>query len=52
MDSSIEEIAGRDANSLNAKKIGEELLDGFVVCLDVAIKTNGYRIEEMKDICE
>ena len=41
MYSSTEEIAGRDANSLNAKQSGEELLDGIVVFVDVSMRTSG-----------
>ena len=41
MDSSIEEIAGRDANSLNAKQSTEELLDEIVVFVDLSMRTNG-----------
>ena len=41
MDSSTEEIAGRDVNSLNAKQSSEELLDGIEVFVDVAMRTSG-----------
>ena len=41
MYSSTEEIVGLDANSLNAKQSGEELLDEIVVLVDVFMRTNG-----------
>ena len=41
MDSSTEEIAGRDDNNLNAKQSNEELLDEIVVFVDVSMRTNG-----------
>ena len=41
MYSSTEEIAGRDANSLNAKQSNEELQDEIVVFVDVSMRTNG-----------
>ena len=41
MYSSTEEIARRDANSLNAKQSNEELQDEIVVFVDVSMRTNG-----------
>ena len=41
MYSSTEEIAGRDAKSLNAKQSNEELQDGIVVFVDLSMRTNG-----------